>query len=59
MNQPLNKKQIALRLSPVLIDQLDDIRPYTRFQTRTEFIETACSTYIAYLECSLASETTV
>jgi metal-responsive CopG/Arc/MetJ family transcriptional regulator len=52
----MNKKQIALRLKPSLVKQLDDIRPHTCFHTRTEFIETACSTYLAYLKYRLEME---
>lgn len=49
----MNKKLISLRLSLRLIKRLDDIRPYTKFHTRTEFIETACYAYAAFLADSL------
>lgn len=53
-----NKTQIALRLKPSLIKQLDDIRPYTRFQTRTEFIETALTKYYSYVKHTIEQENT-
>lgn len=49
MNQP-NKKQIALRLNPNLINRIDTLRPFTNFESRTELIETACAVYLEFLE---------
>lgn len=52
----LYKKQIALRLKPHLLTRIDNIRPLTNFDTRTELIETACATYITFLEEQLENQ---
>lgn len=52
----ISKKPVALRLNPLLLERIDQIRPYTNFHTRTDLIETALSVYLEYLLENLSEE---
>lgn len=44
------KKPLALRFNPDLIRTIDRLRPATRFETRTAFIQEACFQYCKYIQ---------
>lgn len=49
MNKIQRKKLISMRFSPSILFEIDAVRQETDMQSRTEFIETACSLYAEYL----------